>query len=89
MVHYVYIGASGYNFKTKNNMVYFLSEDFFTLTNSVYPDKVPHYAAFRSSPFAKVPLFGIYIYKGLMHLISDKHLWNKMVHLTHPNYNVS
>ena len=34
-----YLGVSGYNFK---NILYFLSEDFFNLTNSVDPDEMPY-----------------------------------------------
>ena len=37
MVHCIYLGVSGY----------FLSEDLFTLTNSVDPDEMQHNAAFH------------------------------------------
>ena len=43
--HFTYLGVSG-NFLKKK--IFFLSEDlFFTLTNSVDPDEMPHYATFH------------------------------------------
>ena len=45
MVHCIYLGVSGYNFK---KILYsFFLKIFFTFTNSVDPDKMQHYAAFH------------------------------------------
>ena len=41
--HCTYLGVSGYNFY--KNILYFLSEDRFTLTNSEHPDEMPHFGA--------------------------------------------
>ena len=57
-VHCTYLGVSGYDCLDK--ILYFLSEDFFTFTNSVDTDEMQHYAAFHlgSSLFAKVLVKG-------------------------------
>ena len=44
IVHYTYLGVSGYNFQ---KILYFLSEDLFYLNNSVVPDEMTHYAEFH------------------------------------------
>ena len=44
IVHWTYLGVPGYNFLT---VLYCLSEDLFTFTNSVDPDQMQHYAAFH------------------------------------------
>ena len=44
MVHCIYLGVSGYNFK--KNIVFCL-KIFFTVTNSEDPDEMPHDAAFH------------------------------------------
>ena len=46
IVHYTYLGVSGYNF-LKKNIVFFCLKIFFTFTNSVVPDEMQHYAAFH------------------------------------------
>ena len=43
-LHCTYLGVSG--FKIYKNIVFFGLKIFFTLTNSVDPDEMPHYAAF-------------------------------------------
>ena len=44
MVHYIYLGVSGYNSLKKK--IAFLSEDL-SYHNSVDPEEMPHYAAFH------------------------------------------
>ena len=46
-IHCTYLGVSGHNFQTKILCVFF-TEDF-TLTNSVDPDEMQHYASFHLS----------------------------------------
>ena len=41
----VYLGVSHFNFS--KNIIAFLSEDLFTLTNSIDPGEMPHNAAFH------------------------------------------
>ena len=38
MVHFIYLGVLGYNFP---KILHFLSEDLFTLSNSLDPDEMP------------------------------------------------
>ena len=45
IVHCTYLGVSGYN--CKKNIVLFYLKILFTLTNSVDPDEMQHYAAFH------------------------------------------
>ena len=45
MVHYIYLGGSGYNFK--KNIVFFCLKIFFTFSNSLDPDEMQHYTAFH------------------------------------------
>ena len=45
IVHYTYQGCQVISFK--KNIDFFLSEDLFTITNSVDPDEVPQDAAFH------------------------------------------
>ena len=44
MDNYAYLGVSGNNIK---KILYLLSEDLFTLTNSEDPDEMQHYVAFH------------------------------------------
>ena len=45
IVHCTYLGVSGYNFQ--KNIVLFCLKIFFTLTNSVDPNEMPHHAVFH------------------------------------------
>ena len=45
MVHCTYIAMSGYNFQKKYCII--LSEDLFTITNSVDPNEMLHDASFH------------------------------------------
>ena len=44
MIHCIYLGVSGYSFY---QYCIFSLMIFFTLTNSVDPDEMPHYVAFQ------------------------------------------
>ena len=55
IVHYAYLGVSSYDMI--ENIVFFLSEDLFTLTNSEDPDEMQHYGiSSGSSLLLKVPI---------------------------------
>ena len=58
MVHCIYLGVSGYNFL---KILYFLSEELFTLT--VYTLMKCHISS-GSSLFKNVPVLGFLVYKG-------------------------